>query len=200
MVKRVRFQKYRWTIRIGSWSLTQWLNFIVLVALVGAAANYITRAPHSAAPSAFVPEPAFSSGESGAQFIGEVSRVVDGDTLDVLRSNVPLRIRLYGIDCPELYQPFGQTAKLLTVEMALHKHVTVRIRGLDKYGRSLGDVAFPDGRVLNQELVKAGLAWWYRKYTNDSQLMALEDEARSKQLGLWSDISPIAPWEFRASR
>ena len=169
-----------------------------MVGAVAAAASYIASAPSRSESKPVSPEPIFSSAEDGTQFTGEVAEIVDGDTLDVLRSNAPQRIRLYGIDCPELHQPFGQTAKLLTVEMALHKTVTVRVRGRDKYGRTLGDVLFGDGRVLNKELVKAGMAWWYRKYVNDSQLVALEDEARTKRLGLWSDANPIAPWEFRA--
>ena len=81
--------------------------------------------------------------------------------------------------------------------MALHKKFTVKANGHDKYVRTIADLVFPDGRVLNQELVRAGLAWWYRKYSSDPQLATLENEARMKRLGLWSDSEPIAPWEFR---
>jgi micrococcal nuclease len=195
----MQFRKYKWTIHIGSWSLTQWFKFILVMGVVAAAAAYISG-PSAGRTRATEPEPIFSSNEDGSELSGEVSEVIDGDTLDLLNANKPRRIRLYGIDTPELAQPFGPAAKILASEMALHKMVIVRVRGRDKYGRTLGDVVFLDGRVLNQELMKAGMAWWYRKYVNDSQLVALEDEARVRRLGLWSDSDPVAPWDFRAHR
>jgi len=60
-------------------------------------------------------------------------------------------------------------------------------------------VILPDGRNLNQELVRAGLAWWYRQYARgDGALERLEDEARAARRGLWADRDPVAPWEFRS--
>ena len=44
------------------------------------------------------------------------------------------------------------------------KEGTVQTHGHDKYTRTLGDVILPDGMNLNQELVKQGWCWWYRKY------------------------------------
>ena len=69
--------------------------------------------------------------------------------------------------------------------------------GLDKYGRTLGDVILTDGQNVNRELVKAGLAWWYRKYSKDQSLGELETQARQAKLGLWADKDPIPPWEWR---
>jgi micrococcal nuclease len=58
----------------------------------------------------------------------------------------------------------------------------------------------PDGRNLNQELVRAGLAWWYRQYAKrDQVLAALEQEARAAKRGLWVEASPVPPWEWRKS-
>lgn len=58
-----------------------------------------------------------------------------------------------------------------------------------------------DGRDLNQELVRSGMAWWYRKYAaSDKTLEKLEDEARSEKIGLWSDPNAEAPWEFRQKK
>ncbi len=55
-----------------------------------------------------------------------------------------------------------------------------------------------DGRTLNQELVKAGYAWWYRKYApGNIVLEKLETEARDAKLGLWQDPTPVPPWTFR---
>jgi hypothetical protein len=61
-------------------------------------------------------------------------------------------------------------------------------------------VILPDGRVLNHELVRAGLAWWYYKYSTDRYLGELEAEARAAKRGLWSDPHAVAPWDFRRRR
>ncbi len=55
----------------------------------------------------------------------------------------------------------------------------------------------PDGRALNRELVKAGFAWWYRRYApEDERLKQLEAEARAAKRGLWVDANPVPPWEW----
>ncbi len=47
--------------------------------------------------------------------------------------------------------------------------VTVQVVDRDRYGRTVGEVLLPDGRSLNRELVKAGFAWWYWRYTPDDE-------------------------------
>ena len=111
-----------------------------------------------------------------------------------------MKVRLNGIDCPEKRQAFGARAKQLTSELAFGKTVTVRPFGKDRYGRMLGDVVLPDGRVLNQELVAAGMAWHYTRYSKDETLARLERRAREARVGLWSEARPVAPWEFRTAR
>ena len=62
-------------------------------------------------------------------------------------------------------------------------------------------VLLPDGRVLNQESVRAGFAWSYRKYApEDETLRQLGQEARHATRGLWADPNPIPPWEWRIAR
>ncbi len=140
------------------------------------------------------------------KFAGKVVKVSDGDTVTVLRDDGETRsakadprsrevkIRLAGIDCPEKEQPFGERAKEFTEEFCLGKKVTVTGKGADRYGRILGEVILPDGRVLNEELLRAGLAWWYRKLApGNFSYEKLEREAREAGRGLW----PAPPWEFR---
>jgi endonuclease YncB( thermonuclease family) len=55
----------------------------------------------------------------------------------------------------------------------------------------------PDGRSLNQELVRAGYAWWFRRYSADPVLARLEADARRARRGLWADPRPTPPWEYR---
>jgi len=76
--------------------------------------------------------------------------------------------------------------------------VTVQPGDRDRYERTVGDVLLRDGRSLNRELVKAGFAWWYRRYAPDDEtLEQLEREARRTKRGLWADPHAVAPWEWR---
>ena len=138
---------------------------------------------------------------SFADFTGPVIRVLDGDTIEVLHNQHPERIRLSAIDCPEKGQAFGKRAKQAASELVFGKEVTVRTYGHDKYKRIIGDVILPNGPNLNQELVKDGWCWWYRKYApGDTVLERLESEAREARKGLWADPQPLPPWEWRKHR
>jgi endonuclease YncB( thermonuclease family) len=134
------------------------------------------------------------------EFVGRVVGVPDGDTLTVLRARRPERVRLQGVDAPEKRQAFGERARRFTADLAFDRTVTVRTTGRDRNGRLLGEVVLPDGRSLNQELVRAGYAWWFRKYSRDERLARLEDDARTGRRGLWADQAPEAPWDFRGRR
>ena len=109
---------------------------------------------------------AISAIGNSADFAAKVIRIVDGDSVHVLHDNQDITIRLEGIDCPELGQPFGRNVKQSANDLAFGKTVTVQPTGTDKYGRTLANVILPDGRNLSQELVRQGYAWWYRKYSD----------------------------------
>ena len=68
-----------------------------------------------------------------ADFAGKVVGVSDGDTITVLRDRTQVRIRLYGVDCPETGQDFGSRAKQFTSELAFGKIVKVMPRATDRY-------------------------------------------------------------------
>lgn len=134
------------------------------------------------------------------EFQGKVVGVSDGDTISVTRDGKAEKVRLAFIDCPEKRQAFGQRAKQFTSDMVFGKTVTVKIGSKDRYGRMIGEIILEDGGSLNQELLKVGLAWQYRRYSKDPYLLRLEQTAREEQQGLWIDANPIAPWEFRRPR
>ena len=69
------------------------------------------------------------------------------------------------------------------------------VTGRDKYKRDLGYVV--SGGNVNADLVSAGLAWVYRDYTDDPQLISLEEDARNSKLGLWKDNRRVSPWDWR---
>jgi hypothetical protein len=76
--------------------------------------------------------------------------------------------------------------------------VTVRLLSTDRYRRSIALVVLPDGRILNNELVRSGFAWWFRRYApTDETLERLEAEARQARRGLWSLPNAIPPWDWR---
>ena len=130
-------------------------------------------------------------------FSGKVVGVTDGDTISVMHNGKPEKIRLNGIDCPEQSQAFGDTATEFTTALCFGDDVRVLAKEKDRYGRTIADIVLSDGRILSRELVRSGLAWWYREYSNDSVLQKLETEAKEAKLGLWSDNDPIPPWKCR---
>lgn len=140
------------------------------------------------------------SGSAG-EWSGRCVGVADGDTISVLHDGAAVKIRLNAVDCPERVQAYGAVARRFTSDLVFGKTVTVRPTDTDRYGRTVGDVETPDGRTLNEALVIAGLAWWYRQYApHDARLEALEAEARRARRGLWADRDPVPSWEFRRER
>ena len=133
------------------------------------------------------------------EFKGRVVGVTDGDTITVLHDNRAETVRLVGVDAPEKRQPYGDRARRFAADLAFDHTVTVVTTGRDRNGRVLGEVLLPDGRSLNQELVRAGYAWWFRRYSRDIRLARLEEEARQGRRGLWATEAPQAPWDYRVS-
>jgi endonuclease YncB( thermonuclease family) len=103
--------------------------------------------------------PLFSQANGPQSFTGKVVGVSDNATIKVMREGRAVKVRLYGIDCPERKQPYGTKAKQYTSEMVFGNEVEVRIKTTDGYGRIVGEVILPDGSSLNKELVYVGLAW-----------------------------------------
>jgi len=130
-------------------------------------------------------------------FEGKVVGIKDGDTYSVLYKGVEQTIRLAHIDCPEKKQAFGTAAKKFASDLCFGKLVTIKSNGkTDRNKRILGEV-YLGTRNINKELVKNGLAWHYKKYSNDEEYARLESIARASRIGLWSDSNPIAPWDWR---
>ncbi len=129
-------------------------------------------------------------------FSGTVERVHDGDTITVDGT----RVRLYGIDAPELAQPGGKDSRDFLASLVLGREVRVWKKDKDDYGRVVGVVILPDGREANAELVKAGHAWVYTKYCRGCYgLKIAQTSARFRGLGLWAAKRPVPPWQWRKS-
>lgn len=130
-------------------------------------------------------------------FKAKVIGIKDGDTITVLKDNKePTVIRLAEIDCPEYKQPFGNKAKQFTSKQVFGRIVEIEIADIDQYDRYIGKV-FYENKYLSAELVKNGFAWVYRRYSNNAELVEMENIAKANRIGLWSESNPIAPWEWR---
>jgi len=134
---------------------------------------------------------------------GKVINVHDGDTVTVLdQNNKKFHIRLQGIDAPELKQAFGSVSQQNLSRMVLDKQVSIFWTKVDKYRRTVGTIRL-DGRDMNIEQVKAGLAWHFKKYADEQEpqdrltYAAAEQQARAARLGLWQDPNPTVPGDWR---
>lgn len=135
-------------------------------------------------------------------YVSKVIGVKDGDTIEVLHEGKGLVIRLEHIDCPEIGygQPYCQVAKKFVSELCFGKTVhIVHSKNFDRYGRLIGVVMVNDSLNLNKELVSAGLAWHYKRYSKDESYAVLEEEARAAGRNIWSRDSPTPPWDWRVS-
>ena len=149
------------------------------------------------------PSPPFAN----ARVLSGAARVLDGDTIDIAtRDHGVVRIRLEGIDAPEGGQrcqlkwygtwDCGRAATTALAQMTRDRVVTCDDRGPDKYGRTLG-VCFTEGRDLNSEMVRIGLAWAFVRYSE--LYVAEERDARAAKIGVWQAPTQ-APWDWRAAQ
>lgn len=136
----------------------------------------------------------------GKELTGKVSKVIDGDTIELLAKENPyhhitkLKIRLYGIDAPELKQAYGKEAKEFLSALVLKQEVSLIIENKDKYDRFVGTL-FLKGQDINKEMVKNGYAHAYESFSN--KYLAEQANAKIFKLGLWQDERVMSPSEFR---
>lgn len=139
----------------------------------------------------------FSGSLCAAQIQGNVIRVLDGDTLEILQDKKTVRVRLANIDAPEKKQPFGRWSASQLKDLVAGKPVTVQYLQTDRYNRILGRVYTADGTEANREQIRKGAAWVYPDYNKDYTLPALQRDARALKRGLWADENPVPPWAWR---
>lgn len=132
--------------------------------------------------------------------------VIDGDTVDILDdSRKTWRVRLAGIDAPERKQPFGTASRQHLADGIFQQTVTVAWTKLDRYGRIIGTIML-GGSDVNLAQISTGMAWVYRKYLNELPVgtrgayVSAEADAQSARRGLWSEPSPVPPWDWRRPR
>ena len=132
-----------------------------------------------------------------SNYHGICAHVIDGDTVDIVDENQSLhRIRITGMDAPELSQPYGLQAKKVLKDLILNHEVLVLPMGIDKYNRELACLRINAtiGQIdVAEAMINKGAAFdWGGKYYK-SQAYAQEF-----RLGVWSDKKyQERPWLYR---
>src|ERR1700735_4424438 len=106
-----------------------------------------------------------------------------GDTVKMLSNGSIYKIRLNGLDCPELAQAYGIEAREFTKSLLLGKEVKAVRRDRDKYGRLVCDL-YLNGNYINEEIVSMGYAYVYPQYSTEKMYLD-ELQAKAAKLGLW---------------
>jgi endonuclease YncB( thermonuclease family) len=138
-----------------------------------------------------------------------VDGVLDGDTIQVIAPyGQQIRVRLYGIDCPEASkkdkpgQAYGNVAKKRVNELIRKQEVELDTYGQDKYGRTIA-VVRSGGININETLVTEGYAWVYARYCKESFCRSWKNSEKQAQLnhiGLFAEQNPMPPWVWRHSQ
>ena len=128
----------------------------------------------------------------------KVTKVSDGDSLEVQLAEGPGRVRLSAIDTPEYDQPYGgQSSAALKSLLPLGSAVELEVVTTDAFRRMVATVwLVADGKRtnINEAMLRQGHAWALRRYMRDPRFCDLEAEARGQKLGLWAQ--PVADWVY----
>lgn len=134
-----------------------------------------------------------------SKFEAKAVRIIDGDTFVITQEGQEVKIRLYGVDCPELDQSYGKMAKIYSESFLMGQDVSIEIVDKDKYGRMVCMV-YVGSACLNEHLLKEGLAWHYTFFDrskNFTRWSSIQDSCMFHHVGIWSDPDPIEPQIFR---
>lgn len=151
------------------------------------------------------PTPALGEAPTGPTARGTVVNVVDGDTIDVLVDGVELRVRLIGMDTPEVHSGIewlGPEASAVMADLVAGKEVVLEkdVSETDQFGRALRYVWLADGTgwlLVNLELIRLGLASVTTyppdvKYV-DALYLDAQQEAQDAGLGRWGPVPTPVP-------
>ena len=129
--------------------------------------------------------------------------IYDGDTLRVIKGNEELKIRFCGIDAPEKAQALGIESRDYLRSLVAFSKGQVYITPIesDRYGRTVAELFDTNGNFLNAEMVKAGLAYHYQRYSGNcphkQDIVVAEKTAQKSKLGVWGNNNSQPPWEWR---
>jgi endonuclease YncB( thermonuclease family) len=95
---------------------------------------------------------------------GRVVALKDGDTFVILDGKTQHSVRIAGIDAPERRQPYANASKDNLSRLVFNRNVEAHCYKRDRYGRNVCRVFDAKGQDVGLEMVRAGMAWWFREY------------------------------------
>ena len=129
---------------------------------------------------------------------GLVTKVNDGDSIEVDLVSGHARVRFSAVDTPEWDQPYGaQSSAALKAMLPPGSKVELEVVSQDAFHRMVATVWRVDaaGRTnINEAMLLQGHAWALRRYMKDPKFCDMEQEARAKKLGLWAQ--PLKDWVY----
>ena len=134
-----------------------------------------------------------------ASWNGAVTHVTDGDTVWVQPASggEAVKVRLEGIDAPEICQPYGDTARAALAGLVLHQTVQVQTRAHDKYGRAVGRIRTANGADVGEWMVAQGHAWTNRYKRFSGLYGTQQQQAQAAGRGLFATAGAQNPADFR---
>ncbi|XP_052138477.1 probable staphylococcal-like nuclease CAN3 [Oryza glaberrima] len=106
------------------------------------------------------------------------------------------RIRMRGIDAPELKMPYGRESRNALVKLIGGKSVKIYVYDLDQFGRYVGDI-YCNNLFIQEQMLKNGHAWHFKTYDKRPEFARWEREAKAANRGLWASGNPEKPWDWR---
>lgn len=128
---------------------------------------------------------------------GKVVKVSDGDSFYLKSGKKTYRIRMYGIDAPELHQEHGKESKVFLENIILGKNIDVKVMDEDKYGRKIGRIIYKN-KDVNLQMLESGNAWFYEYYAKSNrEYKKAYESARKEKKGLWKYENLENPRDYR---
>lgn len=136
--------------------------------------------------------------EAGEAYKARAIAISDGDTLWVEpeAGGAPRKLRLQGVDAPELCQRGGVAARDALRALVMPRRLKVQVNDVDGYGRGLAQIEV-NGQDVAKALVSQGWAWSGRWRHSLGPYAEQEAQARQAQLGVFAQPKPELPRDFR---
>lgn len=143
----------------------------------------------------------YASSEEPVQYQGRVVKVIDGDSITMLVGKRQIQIRLAEIDTPERGQPYWRVSRKALEKLVAGKTIIAIQTDIDRYKRVVAHI-YVGNIWINEQMIKEGYAWLYRKYAKSESLYLAEEFAKTNKLGIWSlpESERIPPWEWRRKK
>ena len=138
---------------------------------------------------------------NASSLFGKVIEVNSGDVITIFNLNRPVRVKLLGVDAPEMDQNFGDVAKKHLADLVYDKSVIVEYAGIAADSSLTGRVLLGSADI-GAQMIRDGAAWvdpgtQHRLSATDREVyQQSEQAARGERRGLWQQENPLAPWEF----